>query len=57
MVAFLLLICSNDLNFLPYFFFNKNNYVNCKRQMGDYQGSYKVAFKFAKMFGVLLKVP
>jgi hypothetical protein len=25
--------------------------------MGDYQGSYKVAFKFAKMFGVLLKVP
>jgi hypothetical protein len=57
MVAFLLLRCSSDLNVLPFFFLSKNNYVNCKRQIGDYQGSYKVALKFANMFGALLKAP
>jgi len=25
--------------------------------MGDYQGSYKAALKFANMFGALLKAP
>jgi len=57
MVAFLLLRCSNDLNVSPFSFFNKNNYVNCKRRMGNYQGSYKVALKFANMLGALLKAP
>ncbi len=31
--------------------------MNYKGRMEDYQGSYKVALKFANMFGALLKAP